>query len=62
MNLSKCLQENENVYKVKMGDVFMKTKEVIFLLNKMHEEVKALIIEEQTRNLLDKLSSKAIDK
>ena len=50
MNLSKCLQENENVYKVKMGDVFMKTKEVIFLLNKMHEEVKALIIEEQTRN------------
>ena len=45
-----------------MGDAFMKTKEVIFLLNKMHEEVKALIIEEQTRNLLDKLSSKAIDK
>lgn len=40
----------------------MKTKEVIYLLNKMQEEVKTMIIEEQTRNLLAKLSSKAIDK
>ncbi len=39
----------------------MKTKEVIFLLNRMHEEVKEMLIEERTRGLLEKLS-KSIDK
>ncbi len=40
----------------------MKTKEVIFLLNKMHEEIKEILIEEKTRKILDCLSSKSIDK
>lgn len=40
----------------------MKTKDVIYLLNQMHEEIKSLLIEEQTRKILASLPSKPIDK
>ena len=40
----------------------MQTKDVIYLLNQMHEKVKTILIEEQTRKILESLPSKPIDK
>ncbi len=40
----------------------MKTKEVVYLLNQMHEQIKFVLREEQTRKLLASIPSKLIDK